>query len=51
MNTRKHWAPDSEVTVDRVDRSGSGGWVVAGTLAVALPLNLRRGAFDVNFCP
>ena len=32
MNTRKQWAPCSNVMVDHVARRESGGWVVSGTL-------------------
>jgi hypothetical protein len=33
VSSKKHWATGSEVIVQRVDRTESGGWIVSGTLA------------------
>lgn len=33
MISRKHWSPGSDVSVESVDRSDAGGWIVSGNLA------------------
>lgn len=33
MNSKKHWAPGSDISVQSVERSDTGGWIVSGTLA------------------
>ncbi|WP_425439281.1 transposase family protein [Roseovarius azorensis] len=33
MSSKKHWSPGSEVLVQSVERSDSGGWIVSGNLA------------------
>lgn len=33
MRANKDWAPSEDVTVDRVERTATGGWLVFGSLA------------------
>lgn len=33
MSSKKHWSPGSDVAVQSVERSESGGWIVSGVLA------------------
>ena len=32
MSSKKHWSPGSDVSVQSVERSDSGGWIVSGSL-------------------
>ncbi|WP_170207211.1 transposase family protein [Roseinatronobacter monicus] len=33
VSSKKHWSPGSDVAVQSVERSESGGWIVSGVLA------------------
>ena len=33
MSSKKHWSPGSDVAVQSIERSESGGWIVSGVLA------------------
>ena len=32
LSSKKHWSPGGEVSVQSVERSDSGGWIVSGSL-------------------